>query len=151
MNRARMLAYKHDSYTEYCLAGKPMAKRILLVEDNKSDVALMKRMLRDSLDGEELEFSDVSRMADALQLLDNNSFDLAILDLSLLDVEGSAAVSAFHAQAPNIPIVVHTGSHCPDLRHQAMMCGAKHCLIKGRESPFSFKFMIKQALEGTPA
>lgn len=153
MNRARVLACKDDRYAKYSnyLASKSVTKHILLIEDNKSDVALIKRMLRDSFSGYELEFYDVSRMSDALQMLDSNSFDLAILDLSLIDIEGTAAVSAFHSQAPNIPIVVHTGSQCPNLRQEAMMCGAKHCMIKGRESPFSFKFMIEQALENVTA
>jgi DNA-binding NtrC family response regulator len=153
MDRARILAYKESRYAEYSkyLASKPATKHILLIEDNKSDVALIKRMLKDSFNGYDLKFYNVSKMSDALQVIDSSSFDLAILDLSLIDIEGTAAVSAFHSQAPNIPIVVHTGSNCPNLIQEAMMCGAKHCMIKGRESPFSFKFMIEQALENTAA
>ncbi len=149
MSRSSVLALKNEYYGGYnnILAIKPVSKQILLIEDNKSDVALIKRMFRDSLNGQELEFYDVSRMSEALKLLGSSNFDLAIIDLNLIDIEGSAAVTAFHEQAPEIPIVVHTGSQCPNLRQEAMMCGAKHCLIKGRESPFSFKFMIEQALE----
>ena len=148
MNRARMLAYKHNYYVdnEACLANEMASKQILLIEDSKSDVALIKRMLRDSLTDHTLEFSDVPRMSDALELLDTKHFDLAILDLSLLDIEGSPVVAAFHAQAPDIPIIVHTGSQCPDLRHETIMCGARHYLVKGRESPFSFKFVVQQTL-----
>jgi DNA-binding response OmpR family regulator len=148
MSRANALAYQKNRYIDNELVqdNAPSARRILLIEDNKNDVALIKRMLKDSFQESGLEFADVPRMVDALELIDNRSFDLAILDLSLLDIEGSAAVAAFHAQAPNIPIIVHTGSQCPKLRHETIMCGAKHYLVKGRESPFSFKFMIQQTL-----
>lgn len=148
MSRSNALAYRrdYDIEDEFVQDNAPSARRILLIEDNKSDVALIKRMLKDSFQENGLEFADVPRMVDALELLDNRRFDLAILDLSLLDIEGSAAVAAFHAQAPNIPIIVHTGSQCPKLRHETIMCGAKHYLVKGRESPFSFKFMIQQTL-----
>ena len=150
MTRAKILAYKNDHYIEHNdrPSHEPASRHILLIEDNQSDVALIKRMLRDSLTGCTLNFSDVPRMVEALELLDDQHFDLAILDLSLLDIEGSAAVAAFHAQAPHIPIIVHTGSQCPKLRHETIMCGARHYLIKGRESPFSFKFMIQQTLAG---
>lgn len=122
------------------------AKHILIIEDNKSDVLLIKRMLRDVDLRERFDFVDVPRMFDALELLDNNRFDLIILDLSLLDIDGSASVAALHAQAPNVPIIVHTGTQGLKSREEAIMCGAKHYLIKGRESPYSFKFMVQKAL-----
>lgn len=147
MIRSNALAL-NDDYTieRSTTAIEPQPRRILLIEDNKSDVFLIKRMLRDIASDESLEFIDVPRMVDALELMDVTLFDLIILDLSLLDVDGTASVAAIHSQAPNVPIIVHTGAACPKLREEAIMCGAKHYLVKGRESPFAFKFMIQQTL-----
>ena len=119
---------------------------ILLIEDNRSDVVLVTRMLRDVSHGEMFHITDVPRLADALELLDKNSFDVVLLDLNLLDIDGVAGVSALHAEIPNIPIIVYSGSKEHALREQALMCGAKHFLVKGRESAFSLKFMIEQSL-----
>lgn len=119
---------------------------ILLIEDSHSDVFLVKRMLHNVSRGEEFEITDVPRMAEALELLDKSSFDIVLLDLHLLDIEGLAAVSALHAEIPNTPIIVYSGTHDPKLREGALMCGARHYLVKGRESAFSLRFMIQQTL-----
>lgn len=147
MSRSAVLEYSHQYVTDDDeVIGDIDPHRILLIEDNRSDVLLIKRFLRGLAENKEFLFIDVPRMVDALELLDRQRFDLAIVDLHLLDIDGSAAVAAFHGQAPHIPIIVHTSSQCPKLRHEAIMCGASHYLVKGRESPFSFKFMVQQTL-----
>jgi len=149
MIRKTALAFSDNYYIDddkQPLHVEKKPKHILLIEDNKSDVFLIRKMLRDAVMGEVFDFTDVARMVDALALLDEHSFDLIIVDLSLLDIDGSATVAALHAGAPHIPIIVHTGAQCPRLREEAILCGARHYLIKGRESPFSFRFMVQQAL-----
>lgn len=122
-------------------------RRILLIEDSKSDVVLIKRMLKDAAQGNNaFAFTDVARMDDALDILDHESFDLILLDLQLRDVEGVAAVAALHAEMGKTPIIVYSGAHDPALRESALMCGARHFLVKGRESPFAFKFMVQETL-----
>jgi len=121
-------------------------RRILLIEDNASDVFLIQRMLCDVSGDHNFIFTDVPRLVDALELLDSTAFDLILLDLNLLDIEGTATIAALHAEAPRIPIIVHSGSNDPKLKAEALMCGARHFLIKGRESPFSLKFMIQETL-----
>ncbi len=120
--------------------------RILLIEDSRTDVFLVKRMLCGISRNETFEITDVPRMADALEMLDKTPFDVVLLDLNLLDIDGIACVSALHAEIPNTPIIVYSGTQDPKLREGALMCGAKHYLVKGRESAFSLKFMIQQAL-----
>lgn len=149
MSRATALAYRDHYYIESDIdvADFPTTRRILLVEDSKSDVLLIKRALSGASSGESFEFADVPRMADALELLDEAVFDLILLDLNLLDIDGAASVAAIHASAPNVPIIVHSGMNDPRLRQEALFCGAKHFLVKGRESPYSFKFMVENALQ----
>ncbi|HEU5047406.1 MAG TPA: response regulator [Rickettsiales bacterium] len=128
------------------MTGIPL-KRILLVEDSKSDVLLIKRNLRNALFGEPIEVIDVPRMADALEQIKEKAFDLIILDLSLPDIEGSASVAALSAYARSVPVIVHTGTQSMKAKEEAIMCGARQFLIKDKESPLSFRLRIQQALE----
>jgi two-component system sensor histidine kinase/response regulator len=59
------------------------------------------------------------------------AFNLILLDLNLLDINGTATVAAMHAQAPNVPIIVYSGTDDPALRDEALLCGASEFLIKG--------------------
>ncbi len=119
--------------------------RILLVEDCKSDVFLMERML----DNESLncfyEITDVPRLVDAFTKIDKEKFDLVMLDLNLLDIDGVASVAALRAQVPHLPIVVYSGIDDAKMKKKALMCGATHYLVKGRENGSGLKYIIEHA------
>lgn len=149
MLQQNALALETDYFIEndYFMASEALIPRnILIIEDNRSDVIMIKKMLQDAPELRQFEYTDVPRMVDALELLESYSYDLILLDLNLLDIEGIAAVSALHALIPNTPIIVHSGANDSRIKHEALMCGARHFLVKGRESPFSFKFMVQQSL-----
>ncbi len=152
MSRSTALAYDYRHAIEACDAAELSdTRRILLIEDNKSDVLLIKKILRDTSSSNRFEFTDVPRLVDALELFERHSYDLILLDLQLLDIDGIAAVAAVRNQAPHTTVIVHSGSSDPNLKQQVLLCGAKHYLVKGRESPFSFQFMIQQSLSQIPA
>jgi len=119
---------------------------VLLVEDSRSDAALVQRILSDASPHVRYDFKTAPRLVDALYLLDTHTFDVALLDLNLLDVDGVASVSALHTAMPLMPIIVYSGTDDVNLRQQATLCGARHYLVKGRESGYSIKFMIEQLL-----
>lgn len=120
---------------------------ILLVEDNRGDAFLIRKSLEETFDGEyDFQFENTPRIVDALDLMGRKKFDLVLLDLNLLDSEGVASVSAIHATASNIPIIVYSGMDSPALKQKALMCGARHYLVKSRASPFALKFVIQQVL-----
>lgn len=120
--------------------------RILLVEDCKSDVFLVERMLEDVSVNCFYEITDVPRLVDAFYKIDQEKFDLVMLDLNLMDIDGIASVAALSAQAPNLPIVVYSGMDDAKVKEKALMCGASHYLVKGRESGFGLKHMIELAV-----
>ena len=82
--------------------------KILLVEDCKSDVLLLERMLEDVAVNCFYEITDVPRLVDAFYKIDREIFDLVMLDLNLIDIDGVASVAALRAQAPSLPIVERT-------------------------------------------
>lgn len=139
-------------YTHSAIARREMAMnvpkrvvRILLVEDCKSDVFLVERMLEEA-SLKSVEIVDVPRLIDAFSKIDGQRFDLVMLDLNLLDIDGVASVAALRAEAPNIPIIVYSGMDDAKIKEKAMMCGATHYLVKGRESSYGLKYVIEHAI-----
>ena len=82
--------------------------RVLLVEDNPGDARLIYWMLREAGEGR-FEFAEVDRLSAALQRLDEESFCVVLLDLSLPDSQGMETFRAVYAAHPGTPIVVLTG------------------------------------------
>jgi signal transduction histidine kinase len=81
---------------------------ILLVEDSPSDAELLQIQLRESLTtGFTLTLAET--VGEALEKLNHEHFDVALLDLSLPDSTGLASIVPVRAAAPFLPIVVLTG------------------------------------------
>jgi DNA-binding response OmpR family regulator len=123
--------------------------RILFVEDCKSDVALMEHTLEHAGVSCFYEITDVPRLVDAFSRIDRETFDLVILDLNLIDIDGIASVAALRAQMPRIPIVVYSGMDDARTKEKALMCGATQYIVKGRENGQGLKSIIERMV--TPA
>ncbi len=120
--------------------------RILLVEDCASDVYMIEKMLLDAAEDGEFDITAVPRLADTFKLLDSQEFDIILLDLNLLDIDGVASVAAIHAESPNIPLIVYSGMEDRRLREEALMCGARSYVVKGRETGQSLRSLIHKTL-----
>lgn len=117
--------------------------RILLVEDCKSDVFLVERLLEEVSVDCFYEIIDVPRLADAFRLLDREHFDLVMLDLNLVDIDGLACVTALHGQNPELPIVVYSGRDDSKIMEKAILCGAIDYLVKGKATGVKLKHIIE--------
>ncbi len=71
-------------------------------------------------------------MKTALNKVRENSYDVALLDLSLPDSSGLETVTAFLEAAPGLPVVVLTGSENEELGLDVLKYGAQDYLIKGQ-------------------
>ena len=106
--------------------------RVLLIEDNPGDALLIKCMLEEvGRDNVRLE-SSVDRISGALALLAEHPFDVVLADLSLPDAYGLESVTRLLAQAPEIPIVVLTGTDDGTVAVDAVRTGAQDYLVKGQ-------------------
>lgn len=121
--------------------------RVLLIEDNKADAKLVREMLKES--NLEFNITEVERLAQGVQQLTDNNFDVVLLDLGLPDCVGISTFIQIKTAATFIPIIVLTGT---DLKKQSI----KHCmesadefLVKGQIKSKDLTDSIKRVIEKT--
>ncbi|MEE4113670.1 MAG: response regulator, partial [Desulfobacteraceae bacterium] len=76
---------------------------------------------------------------DALALVDQHAFDLAVLDVHLTDIFGTELMEKIKARHPDTSIIVITGDANLDSALAALRCGAYDYLRK----PFEFEEFLK--------
>lgn len=103
--------------------------RILLIEDNPDDAALVRAVL-----GEEtrtpFQLRDAASLAEGLACLGGERVDVILLDLGLPDSHGLGTLEQILQRAPQVPVVVLTGRADEELGLQAVQIGAQDSLAK---------------------
>jgi len=120
--------------------------QLLLVEDNPGDARLLRELLGEA-EPEAFAVTWVDRLADAEALLERETPDAILLDLSLPDGQGIETVRAIQAVAPAVPILVLTGLVDQDIALQAVKEGAQDYLIKGEVGGALVARAIRYAME----
>src|SRR5579863_4978805 len=96
--------------------------QVLLVEDNPGDALLLRRMFDKENPGT-FEFTHLSRMSDAVEHLQKRDVDIILLDMGLPDARGLETVRRAHSAAPQVPLIVLTGSDDEEMIVEAMKEG----------------------------
>lgn len=120
-----------------------LAARILIVDDQETNVRLLERLLA------EAGYSAVASTMDPLQVCDlhrQHDFDLILLDLQMPAMDGFEVMAALNAEAGDsyLPVIVLTAQ--PGHKLQALLAGAKDFISK----PFDLievKTRIRNMLE----
>src|SRR5262249_34906142 len=102
---------------------------ILLVEDNLIDAQMVSHFLRGSI--ESFKSTYVSRLDEALLILQAIQFDVVLLDLNLEDSSGYATFSRILPAASSAAILVLSGSDDEELAIRTVREGAQDYLVKG--------------------
>jgi PAS domain S-box-containing protein len=119
---------------------------LLLVEDNPADAYLLIDMLEEA-ELEQWGVIHAKTLKLAIEALNRQSFDVILLDLSLPDSKGLNTITNIRHVAPNIPIVVLTGTDDRQLALQAVAQGAQDYLVKGKISTDVLVRVIHYAIE----
>jgi signal transduction histidine kinase/DNA-binding response OmpR family regulator len=120
--------------------------KVLLVEDNPGDARLLREALAETARGR-FDLTHVDRLGEALLRLDEERFEIILLDLSLPDAQGLDAVVWAHGQVPHLPIVVLTGLENEELAAGALRQGAQDYLVKGKVDGNLLVRSIRYAIE----
>jgi putative nucleotidyltransferase with HDIG domain len=120
--------------------------RVLLIEDNPSDVRLVKEALAEA-GVQAFKLDWVPDLATGLAHLAENCIDVILLDLDLPDNSGFATFEKVHARAPQIPIILLTGLEDDSLASKAVRSGAQDYLVKHEVADRLLGRMIRYAIE----
>jgi PAS domain S-box-containing protein len=120
--------------------------RLLIVEDDIIDRKLLERLLAQSSLGA-CEVQSADRLAGALELLQDHSFDIVLLDLGLPDSQGMESAIRLQTQAPQTPIIVLSGLDDADVATQAVQIGVQDYLIKGQVDANLLMRAVRYAVE----
>jgi Flp pilus assembly CpaE family ATPase len=107
------------------------ALRVLLVEDNAVSAQLVKTMLARA-ETSAFDVESTETLMGALDMIGRGNFDVILLDLSLPDSEGLGTLSTIRVHAPQIPVLVLTGSDNDTLASSALQHGAQDYIVKGQ-------------------
>jgi CheY-like chemotaxis protein len=119
--------------------------RVLHVEDNRMEALLTRKLLENAGAGR-YHITQTDTLAKAKIALEQNPFDIVLLDLFLPDGQGVDLLYAIQQSAPKLPIIAVTGQE-EEFGLQAMRAGAQSCLIKSKFKPQTLIDSIDHAIE----
>jgi DNA-binding NtrC family response regulator len=105
---------------------KKLSARVLLVDDEEDFTdALSKR-----LEARNLKVKTVNRGEDAVHMVDEQSFDVIILDLAMPGMDGLETLEQIKANHPDAEIIMLTGHASVESSVKAMKIGAEDFMEK---------------------
>lgn len=115
-----------------------MKKRVLVIDDDES----MRHLLVDALEVFGYQVSTAKDGRQALDMLDEASFDLAICDLLMPRLNGREFLRKVKHHTPGLPVMIITGYGTAKTEDEMMQLGARAYLAK----PFAIE-QIKTIVE----
>jgi DNA-binding NtrC family response regulator len=100
--------------------------KLLLVDDESGYVqVLAKRMAK-----RDIEVTAALSGAEAIQILRNNNFDVAVLDLKMEGMDGIEVLKVFKMMDPKMPVIMLTGHGSETAAREGIEFGAFDYLTK---------------------
>ncbi len=117
----------------------------LLIEDSLADGAAI---IKACANGNDYDIRVVHKytLESGFEHLMSSKVDVILLDLSLPDARGLAAIIRIHDRFPDLPIVIVSGYSKPEMIQQALKGGAQEFLIKGEASGPTIRQSMYQAI-----
>ncbi len=119
-----------------------MSARILVVDDEEIVIRSCMRIL----DGEEFQVEAVQDGREALRKVEENPYDVMILDIMMPNIDGLEVLRRVKETHPNVDVIMVTGLSQIDTAVQAMKLGAFDYISKPFE-PDELKMVVYRALE----
>ncbi|HHP7229356.1 MAG TPA: diguanylate cyclase domain-containing protein [Xenococcaceae cyanobacterium] len=105
--------------------------RILLVEDSTTDALLLLKYF-EKLETNKFDVVRAKLLSEGLNYLQQEEFDLVLLDLSLPDSSGIDSIKQIQNLVTEIPIIVLTGTDREEIALQALREGAQDYIFKSQ-------------------
>ncbi|MCG6552762.1 MAG: diguanylate cyclase [Candidatus Magnetominusculus sp. LBB02] len=106
--------------------------KVLIVDDDDEDVLLIRDYIKEGFRNLSLKLVDVHTVADAIENLLSNKFDIILVDYMLGEMDGLQVIERAQREGVTTPIIFLTGHGDEDIVLSAMKMGAKDYLNKSR-------------------
>jgi len=120
--------------------------RVLLIEDDPDDMALIQRMFR-KLEKPHFKLKVSKNLNEGLKELSSQEYHVLLLDLNLPDSAGFDTFIRVIEQASKIPIIILTGLSDEELGVKTVREGAQDYLVKGEFDQKLLARSIEYAIE----
>ena len=104
---------------------KRVRPKVLIVDDDVPTVTALKRLLKPTFDCEGVNDSE-----EALRVIHDGVFDLAVVDVELPRIDGFALLERYKQLRPQLPVVMLSGDARPNTIIGAMRRGACDFVVK---------------------
>jgi two-component system, OmpR family, KDP operon response regulator KdpE len=111
--------------------------KLLLIEDDLATVESIDLCLE--VNDPESKMVSTSKGLDAIQMLHNDTYDGVIIDLGLPDIDGIEVIEQIRGFS-QIPIVVVSARHSPEMISKALSLGANDYITK----PFDYRLLLNR-------
>ena len=119
-----------------------MSARILIVDDEEIVIRSCKRIL----DGDEFQVESVQDGREALRKVEENAYDVMILDIMMPNIDGLEVLRRVKETHPDVDVIMLTGLSQAETVAQARKLGARDFISKPFE-PDELKQVVQRALE----
>jgi len=119
---------------------------ILLIEDDEEDYFITKSHLS-QVEGLSYEITWVNNCPDGIKQLEQNVFDVCLLDYRLGEWTGLEFLDTIKASELKTPIIFLTGQGDREIDVRAMEAGASDYLVKNNIDPYILERTIRYAIE----
>jgi two-component system response regulator HydG len=117
-------------------------EKILVVDDEQSH----RTMLTAVLSKEGFEVSEADDGTSAVKAVENDTFDLILMDIRMTDMDGIEAITEIKKLSPSIPVIMMTAYASVKTAVEALKSGAYDYLTKPLDMD-ELKILIKKALD----
>jgi len=117
-----------------------------VVDDNDVDLRMLEAMLTENEAGP-CFFRCATSLADAMESLTEQDFDVVVLDLNLPDSQGEQTLIELNKKFPLITIVVNTGAYEDEVGVISLRLGAQDFLNKGKYNSYTLNKSLLYAIE----
>jgi signal transduction histidine kinase len=120
--------------------------KILLIEDNLAEARLLQEFIK-LTKSQNFSLVHVQKLQEGINKLNNEKYDVILLDLTLPDSQGLASIPQLLQQNPSNPIIVLTNTNDEELAIEAVKQGAQDYLVKRHVNPDILVRSCRYAIE----
>jgi DNA-binding response OmpR family regulator len=120
--------------------------KILLIEDNLAEARLLQEFIK-LTKSQNFSLVHVQKLQEGINKLNNEKYDVILLDLTLPDSQGLASIPQLLQQNPSNPIIVLTNTNDEELAIEAVKQGEQDYLVKRHVNPDILVRSCRYAIE----